>query len=146
MIFAPDSACTYQDSDGGKGRQRPSRLFPNGNSYWYGAAGSRFLVSCLIRQTLAGGAFDRNGFALHVIDPQLGARVLPEIKFRQIAVKMLGIDVLVNADPNGMHPEESELVKLAVGEQWMVTCCTMESVCPRPSVTINFTLNVPQPR
>ena len=41
--------------------------------------------------------------ALHVIDAKLGAGVLPEIEFRQIAVKMLAIDVLINADQSAFE-------------------------------------------
>ena len=55
-------------------------------------------MSCLIRQTLAGRAFDRDGLALHVVDAKLGARVLAEIELGQIAVQMLFAAVLINTD------------------------------------------------
>ena len=55
-------------------------------------------MSCLVRQPLARRAFDGNGGTLHVINAKLGAGVLPEIELGQVTVKMLGVDVLVNAD------------------------------------------------
>jgi hypothetical protein len=55
-------------------------------------------TSSLIGQPLARRAFDGNRGALHVVNAKLGASILPEIELGQVAVKMLGIDVLINAD------------------------------------------------
>ena len=70
----------------------------SGNSNWNGGSGSSLAVSCFEREPFAGRAFDRNRFALHVIDAEFRARVLAEVKFAQIPVEMLGINVLINAN------------------------------------------------
>ena len=79
-----------------------------------GGFGSRFRVSCLIGQPLALRAFDRNGFALDVIDAELGARVLPKIELGQVAVKVLGVDMLVNADDATLEDREETFERVSV--------------------------------
>lgn len=75
------------------------RLFLiNGNSSWYGALGFRFAISCLVREALSGEALEGDIRALFIIDAQFGAGVLAEIELGQIPVKVLAIDMLVDAD------------------------------------------------
>jgi len=112
IIRTPDSVGTYQDSDGGEGRHFPS---PPLSAIKISAANSSLVligrfdaISGAIGQPLAFRTFYSDGSALHVINAQLGACVLPEIKFGEIAVEMLGIDVLVNADHAALeHAEEA---------------------------------------
>lgn len=93
----PDLVGTYQDSSsGGRRHFLPPRFI--GNSSWYGALGLRFAISCLIRKALSSKALERDIGTLFVIDAKLDAGVLPEIELGKIPVKMLNIDVLVNAD------------------------------------------------
>src|SRR5579872_5016243 len=56
------------------------------------------LMSCFISKTLATRACYRNRRALAVTDPELGTRVKAKVKFRQIAVKVLLVDVLKDTD------------------------------------------------
>ena len=55
-------------------------------------------MSCLIRQTLPGKALEGDIRAGFVINTQLGAGVLSEVKFREVTVKVLFANVLVNTD------------------------------------------------
>ena len=59
---------------------------------------SFFSVRRRISQPLALEASKRDVGPFHVIDAELGAGVLPEIELGQVAIKVLGIDVLINAD------------------------------------------------
>jgi len=69
-------------------------------------------VSCFVGQPLTHGPFDRNRFALHVIDVKLGAGVLPGIELGQIAVKMLGINVLVDANDAALEDAEKPFQRI----------------------------------
>jgi hypothetical protein len=71
-------------------------------------------MSCFVSEPLALGTFNRDGFALHVIDAKLGAGVHAEIKFRQIPVKMLTIDVLVNADQAALEHAEKAFKRIGM--------------------------------
>jgi hypothetical protein len=63
-------------------------------------------MSCFVSQSLSLDAAKRNLGAVGIAIAKLNARVLPKIKFGQIAVKMLGIDVLVNADDAALEYAE----------------------------------------
>jgi hypothetical protein len=78
--------------------RRYSHQSSKGNHSWSGDSGSRFLVSCLVREPLPGRAFDGDSFALHVVNAELGAVVHAEVELREVAVKVLAIDLLVDAD------------------------------------------------
>ena len=73
-----------------------------------------FLVRRRIGQPLALDACKRDVGALNVIDAKLGAGVLPEIKLGQIAIKMLGIDVLVNADDAALEDRKEAFERVGV--------------------------------
>src|ERR1700683_1133567 len=113
MTFAPDLVGTYQDSDGGGGRHCPSRFF-NGNSSWSGGSRLCPFFSCFVGQPLALNALKRDVRALHVIDADLNPRVHSEIKFGQVAVEMLGIDVLVNADNAALENAEKPFKRIGM--------------------------------
>lgn len=70
---------------------------PNIATAWR-VSSDHFLISCPVGEPLAFDAKQSDFGALFIIDPKLGAVVLAEIKFGQIAIKVLLIDVLVNAD------------------------------------------------
>src|SRR6185437_44732 len=77
-----------------------------GNSSWNGRLSSRLRRSCFIHQPLALGSAKRDVRALSVIDAKPCARVLTKIKFSQITVEMLLIDVLINADHSALEDRE----------------------------------------
>jgi len=60
--------------------------------------GFRFAMNCLVREPLAASRTNRPRHTLGIVDAQLLTVVLVEVKLRQIAVKVLGIDALVDAD------------------------------------------------
>jgi len=55
-------------------------------------------MNCLVREPLAASRTNRPRHTLGIVDAQLLTVVLVEVKLRQIAVKVLGIDALVDAD------------------------------------------------
>ena len=52
-------------------------------------------MSCFIGKSFARRALHRNCLALYVIDAELGVRVHAEVELGQIAVKVLGVDMLM---------------------------------------------------
>ena len=86
----------------------------NSNSSWKGGLGVRFRRSCFVGQPLALCARQRNIGALHVIDAKLFAGVLAEIELRKVAVKMLGIDVLINADDAALKDRKEAFQRVRV--------------------------------
>ena len=114
IIFAPDSLRTDQDSGGGEGRQCPSPLFLSGNFNWNGGLGSRFRMSCLVRQPLTGSAFQGDLFALHIVDTEFGAGIHAEIELGQVPVKMLGVDMLVNTDDATLEDRKEPFKRIGV--------------------------------
>lgn len=89
-------------------------LRSKGSSNWNGAAGSRLRMSSSIREALTLCAFDRNRFALHVIDAQLGAGIHAEIKFVRVTLEMLGVDVLINADDAALEDGKEAFQRVRV--------------------------------
>lgn len=71
-------------------------------------------MSCFIGQPLASRALHGDCGALHVIDAKPNAVVHSEIKFGQIAVKVLGIDVLIDADKPALEDREKALKSVGV--------------------------------
>jgi hypothetical protein len=69
-------------------------------------ANRRFSMSRLISEALASSFRYRDTGALHVIDAELGAGVHAEIKLRQVAVKVLLVDVLEHADESALEDAE----------------------------------------
>jgi hypothetical protein len=57
-----------------------------------------FLVSCFVGQTLSFDTLKRDSGALSVVNTKLGAIILAEIKFSQVTIKVLFIDVLIDAN------------------------------------------------
>jgi len=60
-------------------------------------------INCLIREALASEALQRDFRTLYVVVAQLNASVLAEIELSQIAVQVLAIDVLIDADEATFH-------------------------------------------
>lgn len=117
MIFAPDSVCTYQDSDGGKGRHFPFpyRFSQYARNSFNSLSGLRFgATSCFISKPLALDPLKGNFGALAVIDAKPLTVVLPEIELSQVAVKMLGIDVLINADDAALEDREKPFKRVGM--------------------------------
>ena len=110
MTFAPDSLRNGQDSDGGEGRQCPSPLYSRNlrATHCSKVSGLDFgALSCFVGQTLALDASKGNLSAALIVDAKLGAGILPEVELGQITIKMLGIDVLIDADDAPLEdPEE----------------------------------------
>jgi hypothetical protein len=77
-------------------------------------------MSCLVRQTLAFDASQRDLGAVRIVIAKLGAGVLAEIEFGQVAVKVLVIDVLVHADNAAFEHTEKAFQRIGV------------NVAPRP--------------
>ena len=57
----------------------------------------------MISEALAFSSLHGERGALYVINSEPRAGILPEIKLGQVAVKVLGIDVLINADQAALH-------------------------------------------
>jgi hypothetical protein len=108
MTFAPGLACTYQGSESGEGSQCPSPFF-NGNSNWSGGLRLCPFLSCFIRQPLALDASQCDLDALAIVDAELGASILAEIKLGQVAVKVLGVYPLVHANNAALEHGEKPL-------------------------------------
>ena len=83
-------------------------------SSWYGALGLRFAISCLIRQSLSGEAPEGQISALFVINTKFCPIVLPEIELGQIAVQMLNIDVLIDADKAALQDGKEAFQRVGV--------------------------------
>src|ERR1700733_203580 len=101
IIRTPDSVGTCQDSDGGEGRHCPSPLFSRNLRLTHSSKVSGLglgAMSCLVRQPLALCGFHGQRLALHVIDAKLGAGVHAKVELGQVTVKMLGVDMLINAN------------------------------------------------
>lgn len=63
-------------------------------------------MSCLVGKPLAlCGLYGQRG-ALFIVDAKFGAGVLSKIKLGQVSIKMLGIDMLVNADDAALEDRE----------------------------------------
>src|SRR5665213_3418731 len=60
-------------------------------------------INCFVAQALTGEALQRNVRTLQIVIAKLGAGVLAKIKFGQVAVKVLGINVLVDTDKAALH-------------------------------------------
>jgi hypothetical protein len=71
-------------------------------------------MSCLIRETLAASGADGERHALSIVDAKLLAGVLAKIKLCQIAVKVLDINVLVDADKAALQDAEKTLQRVRV--------------------------------
>jgi hypothetical protein len=71
-------------------------------------------VSCLTGKPLAFRAFDRNGFSLHVIDAKFGTGILAEIKFAQVSVEVLGINVLINTNNSAFEDAEKSFERIGM--------------------------------
>ena len=71
-------------------------------------------MSCLVREPLAASRTNRNRGALFIIDAELGAGVLPEVELGKIAVKVLGIDVLIDADETTLEDRKEALKRVGV--------------------------------
>ena len=56
------------------------------------------LMSCFIHEPLATCARNRHAGALHIIDAEFCAGVLPEVELGQIPIKMLLVHVLVDTN------------------------------------------------
>lgn len=86
----------------------------NGNSNWNGTGGSRFRMSCLVGEPLAGRASDRNSFALHVVDAEFGAMVHTKIELGQVFIKILGVHMLVHADNAAFEDRKEPFQRIGV--------------------------------
>jgi len=84
------------------------------NSNCTGALCFRFAMSCLVRKTLSGEAFEGKIGALFVVDAQLGAGILAEIELGQIAIQMFDINVLVNTDKASLQDGEKAFQRVGV--------------------------------
>jgi len=71
-------------------------------------------MSCLIREPLATSGADRNRGALIVVDAKFLAGVLAEVELGKVTVKMLGIDVLVNANKAALQDAEKAFQRIRV--------------------------------
>src|SRR5271167_1875898 len=102
MTFAPSSGCTTRVADRGTRSQSASFFFNSSASrnWVFGRRFGLIATNCLIGQPLALEALKRGLGAHGVIHPQFFAGVLSEIKLRDVAVKVLGLDMLVGAE----HP------------------------------------------
>jgi len=117
MVFAPDSLRNDQDSDGGEGRQCPSPLYSRNLRVIHSSkvSGLGFgAMSCLVRESLALRAFDSPRRALYIVNAKLGTGVHAEVKFGQVAVKMLGVDMLVNANDAAFEDREKPFKRIGV--------------------------------
>ncbi len=107
--FAPSLVRTARIArERGRRHWRPSPNFRSQratNSAQVSGLGLR-AISCFIRQPLADRALKREPSALGIVNAKALAGVLPEIKLGQIAVKVLGIDALINADQAAFHDAE----------------------------------------
>jgi hypothetical protein len=63
----------------------------------------RPLMSCFIRESLASEAFNRDAGPLRIVNAELRAGVHAEVEFRQIAIKVLLVHVLVHADQTALE-------------------------------------------
>jgi len=77
-------------------------------------SGLGFRTNCLVGQALALYALQRNVGALAVIDAQLDAGVLAEIKFGQITVQVALLDALVGADQAALEDREKSFERIGV--------------------------------
>src|SRR4051812_6294262 len=93
--------CSASSGFGFAGRPIARRYIPQsskGNRSWNGGAGSRFRMSCLVGQPLALGSLRHKRGALHVAVAKPLAGVHAEIELREIPIKMLAINPLVDAN------------------------------------------------
>jgi len=75
---------------------------------------SRSSVRRRIGQALATETCKRDVRALYIVDAELGAVILAEIKLGQVSIKVLGIDVLVNADDAALEDREEPFKSIGV--------------------------------
>lgn len=74
-----------------------------------------FLVtSCFIGQSLALHALKRDCSALRVIDPEFGAGIHAEIKLRQVAIQVLVVHVLVDANEAALEDRKEAFERVGV--------------------------------
>jgi len=85
-----------QCSHSSPGRLNPAALI--GSSSCSGGLRLNPFLSCFVSQPLALDALKGDVGAVRVIEAKLGAGVLAEVEFGQVAVEMLAVDVLVNAN------------------------------------------------
>ena len=71
-------------------------------------------MSCFVSEPLPGRAFNCNRGALHVINAKLGAGVHAEVKFGQVAVEMLGVDMLVHANDAPLKNAEKSFERIGM--------------------------------
>ncbi len=71
-------------------------------------------MSCLISEPLALDALQSDFSALGIINAELGAIILAEIKFGQIAVKVLLIHMLINADQTAFEDRKEAFKSIGV--------------------------------
>jgi hypothetical protein len=71
-------------------------------------------LSCFVGQPLAFDASERDLRPLHIVDTKLGASVLPKVELGQITLKMLGVDVLINADDTALEYRKEPFKRIGV--------------------------------
>jgi hypothetical protein len=148
MTFAPCVVWQRQDSEGG-GERHCSSPSMNANDSWRGSPLERDGVverllptSCLVGQPLAACAPDGAVGALDIVDAEFGAVVVPEIEFGEVAVEMLLVHVLIDADQTALeHREEAfegvgvhvapDVLALGMIDRFMLTGGHKMSVCHR---------------
>jgi hypothetical protein len=64
------------------------------------------LMSCFISESLTREAYHRNASALHIVDAELGTGIHAEVEFSQVAVQVLLVHVLINADQSALEDRE----------------------------------------
>ena len=72
------------------------------------------LIRCLILEPLATGASDRHASALRIVDAKLGASVHAEVEFRQLAVKVLLVHVLIYTNQPALENAEESFKGVGV--------------------------------
>jgi hypothetical protein len=84
----------------------------SGDSLKSDISGLHFFLSCLIGQTLPDHAFERDLGPLHIVDAEFGTGVLAKVELGQIAIKVLRVHVLINADQPALEDREEALQRV----------------------------------
>src|SRR5208282_4446437 len=71
-------------------------------------------LSCFVSQALALDAFKGDFGAVRIAVAKPNAGVLAEVEFGQVAVKMLGVDMLINADDPALEDREKPLKRVGM--------------------------------
>lgn len=71
-------------------------------------------MSCPIGQSLAFCAHKSAIRTLFIVDAKLGAGVVAEIKFREVAIKVFLVNVLVDADETALEHREEVFKRIGV--------------------------------